>query len=153
MNVSEIKKRIQGHEGFRDTVYDDSLGIATIGWGHMVLAKDNIQVGNKYSLDYLTELFNKDFEIAFNASNRLIQEHIPALYTHGLSQSQIELIHGVLIEMLFQMGYPRVSKFKKTLKALNEANFNVAADEMLDSRWHDQTPARATELSTIIRNI
>jgi hypothetical protein len=51
------------------------------------------------------------------------------------------------------MGYPRVSKFKKTLKALNEANFKVAADEMLDSRWHNQTPARATELSTIIRNI
>ena len=134
-------------------MYNDSLGIATIGWGHMILAKDNIQVGNKYSLDYLTELFDKDFEIAFNASNRLIQEHIPALHSHGLNKIQIDVIHGVLIEMLFQMGYPRVSKFKKTLKALNEANFNVAADEMLDSRWHDQTPARATELSTIIRNI
>ena len=51
------------------------------------------------------------------------------------------------------MGYPRVSKFKKTLKAMDEGKFNIAADEMIDSRWHDQTPARAKELSTIIRNI
>jgi lysozyme len=75
------------------------------------------------------------------------------LYTLGLKQGEIEVIQGVLIEMIFQMGYPRVSKFKKTLKAMDEGKFNIAADEMIDSRWHSQTPARAKELSTIIRNI
>mgnify|MGYP003137695568 FL=1 len=148
-----IKERIKAHEGFRDKAYDDSLGIPTIGWGHMIRPEDNIQLDRKYSKDYLSELFDKDFEIALKGAKQLIEEHIPNLYTLGLKQGEIEVIQGVLIEMIFQMGYPRVSKFKKTLKAMDEGKFNIAADEMIDSRWHTQTPARAKELSTIIRNI
>ena len=151
--MESIKKRIKDHEGFRDTAYNDSLGIPTIGWGHMILPKDNIQIGIKYSVDHLSEIFEEDFKIAFNGAKQLIEEHLPNLYTQGLNQGDIEQIQGVLIEMIFQMGYPRVSKFKKMLKALDEGNFSTAADEMLDSRWHKQTPARAIELSTIIRNI
>lgn len=151
--MNQIKERIKAHEGFRDEAYNDSLGIPTIGWGHMILPEDNIQMGIKYSVDHLSEIFDKDFEIAFNAAKQLIEKHIPNLYTQGLDQKDIEQIQGVLIEMLFQMGYPRVSKFKKTLKALDEGDFKTAADEMIDSRWHQQTPARAIELSTIIRNI
>ena len=151
--MEQIKKRIKGHEGFRDEAYNDSLGIPTIGWGHMILPEDNIQMGVKYSVDHLSEIFDKDFEIAFKAAKQLIEKHIPNLYTQGLDQRDIEQIQGVLIEMLFQMGYPRVSKFKKTLKALDDGDFKTAANEMLDSRWHKQTPARAIELSTIIRNI
>ena len=64
MNLEDIKKRIKAHEGFRDKAYDDSLGIATIGWGHMILPKDNIQLGNKYSIEYLEELFENDFKIS-----------------------------------------------------------------------------------------
>ena len=45
--MESIKKRIKDHEGFRDTAYNDSLGIPTIGWGHMILPKDNIQIGIK----------------------------------------------------------------------------------------------------------
>ena len=151
--MEQIKQRIKGHEGFRDVAYNDSLGIPTIGWGHMILPEDNIQMGVKYSVDHLSEIFDKDFEIAFNAAKQLIEKHIPNLYTQGLDQKDIEQIQGVLIEMLFQMGYPRVSKFKKTLKALDDGDFKTAANEMIDSRWHKQTPARAIELSTIIRNI
>ena len=55
--------------------------------------------------------------------------------------------------MVFQMGRPRVSKFKKTLKAINEGDFTTAADEMLDSRWADQTFERALVLSLKIRKI
>ena len=151
--MDQIKQRIKAHEGFRDEAYNDSLGIPTIGWGHMILPEDNIQMGVKYSVDHLSEIFDKDFAIALKAAKQLIEKHIPNLYTQGLDQSDIEQIQGVLIEMLFQMGYPRVSKFKKTLKALDEGDFKTAANEMIDSRWHQQTPARAIELSTIIRNI
>ena len=49
--MEQIKQRIKGHEGFRDEAYNDSLGIPTIGWGHMILPEDNIQMGVKYSVD------------------------------------------------------------------------------------------------------
>jgi len=141
------------HEGFRDVAYNDTLGIATIGYGHMILPQDNIQIGNKYSKEYLNELFDKDFNIAVKGANKLIQEKIPHLLMLGLTETELSLIEGVLIEMVFQMGRPRVSKFKKMFKAIDEADWNKAADEMLDSRWAKQTFERALNLSSIIRSL
>jgi len=119
----------------------------------MILPEDNIQIGNKYSVEFLKEIFEKDFNIAVKGAKKVIEEYIPNLYTQDLTPSQIEVIEGVLIEMVFQMGRPRVSKFKKTLKAINEGDFTTAADEMLDSRWADQTFERALVLSLKIRKI
>ena len=151
--MNQIKQRIKAHEGFRDEAYNDSLGIPTIGWGHMILPEDNIQMGVKYSVDHLSEIFDKDFEIAFKAAKQLIEKHIPNLYTQGLDQGDIEHIQGVLLEMLFQMGYPRGSKFKKTLKALDDGDFKTAANEMLDSRWHKQVTNRAERLMVRLENV
>ena len=61
-------------------------------------------------------------------------------------------VQGVLVEMSYQMGLSGVSKFKKALHAMQMLQWNVAADELLDSRWAKQTPNRAQELSDIIRS-
>jgi lysozyme len=149
--MNELKERIMEHEGFRDVAYNDTLGIATIGYGHMILPQDNIQIGNKYSKEFLTELFDKDFDIAVKGANKLIKEKLPHLLMLGLTDVELSKIEGVLIEMVFQMGRPRVSKFNKMFKAIDEAEWNKAADEMLDSRWAEQTFERALNLSHIIR--
>ena len=151
--MNELKNRIMEHEGFRDIAYNDTLGIATIGYGHMILPKDNIQIGNKYSKEFLTELFDKDFNIAVKGANKLIKEKLPHLLMLGLSDIELGKIEGVLIEMVFQMGRPRTSKFKKMFKAIDEADWDLAAEEMLDSRWAKQTFERALNLSHIIRTI
>ena len=41
----ELKERIKEHEGFRSYVYKDSLGFATIGYGHLVTKEDNYEEG------------------------------------------------------------------------------------------------------------
>ena len=55
--------------------------------------------------------------------------------------------------MVYQMGYNGVSKFKETLRLINNENYYEASDEMLDSNWAHQTPERALKLSKILRNI
>ena len=40
MSYEDLKEKIKEHEGFRDQVYKDSLGFATIGYGHLVLSTD-----------------------------------------------------------------------------------------------------------------
>ena len=45
MNYDDLKARIKEHEGFRDQVYKDSLGFATIGYGHLVLPNDPYEEG------------------------------------------------------------------------------------------------------------
>ena len=61
--MEELKYRIKEHEGFRDTVYQDHLGNATVGWGHLVTSDDNFQVGITYPEEVLEAVFEK---AAFN---------------------------------------------------------------------------------------
>jgi GH24 family phage-related lysozyme (muramidase) len=62
--MEELKYRIKEHEGFRDTVYQDHLGNATVGWGHLVTSDDNFQVGITYPEEVLEAVFEKDFKRA-----------------------------------------------------------------------------------------
>ena len=64
----DTKKRIQSHEGFSPTVYEDTLGYKTVGYGHLVLEKDNFVVGEIYSPEQLQGVFEEDYNIAFNLS-------------------------------------------------------------------------------------
>jgi len=57
----------------------------------------------------------------------------------------------VLIEMVFNMGYSRLSGFKKMFEALEKGDYSAAADQMLDSSWHKQVGKRAERLAYFMR--
>ena len=52
----------------------------------------------------------------------------------------------IIANMMFNMGRPRLSKFKDMKAAVDARSWNAAADAMVDSRWHDQVPNRAKRL-------
>ena len=139
--MEEIKQRIKEHEGYRDTVYSDSLGFATIGYGHLVLPTDNFVEGLAYDKETLEEVFDNDFKIAVDSARDLLRD-----IEHNY------IIFGVLVEMCFQLGKPKVSKFNKMFIALKEKNLDKASDEMINSRWHKQTPKRCESLANIMKN-
>ena len=139
--MEEIKSRIKEHEGFRDTVYSDSLGFATIGYGHLVLRTDNFVEGTTYSKEMLEEVFNNDFKIAHDSANELLAD-----IEHN------HIVKGVIIEMCFQLGKPRVMKFKKMWEALKNNDLETASKEMIDSNWHKQTTKRCESLANVMKN-
>jgi len=138
---AELKEQIQEHEGFVDTVYKDSLGFATIGFGHLVRKDDPYKEGETYSKEQLQEQFDKDFDEAKTNAFSLIGD----LSLHHQANC-------VIIEMVFQLGIGGVSKFKAMWKALKENDYNTASLEMLDSRWAKQTSKRAEKLSAIMNS-
>ena len=69
----DLKARIKKHEGFRDVIYKDSLGFATIGYGHLVLPTDDFVEGQQYSKEILDAVFDKDFQNALDNANKLIK--------------------------------------------------------------------------------
>ena len=100
--MEEVKQRIKEHEGFRDTVYSDSLGFATVGYGHLVLPTDDFVEGVAYPKEQLEAVFDNDFQIALTSAEELLEEiEVP------------ETVKGIICEMCFQLGKPRVMKFKK----------------------------------------
>jgi len=58
-----------------------------------------------------------------------------------------------MLNMAYQLGFAGFCKFKKTIAYLQEAEWEKASEEMLDSKWAVQTPNRAKELSEIIKSL
>ena len=143
MSYEEVKPSIIAHEGKINKIYKDHLGNATFGIGHLVLPTDDLEEGVEYPDEKVMEIFEKDFEISKEGANLFIPE---------------ENIHptafGIVIEMCFQLGLPRLQKFKRFHYHLNKCEYEESAAEMLDSVWaKKQTPNRAKALADKMKSI
>ena len=52
----------------------------------------------------------------------------------------------IIANMMFNMGLPRLSKFKKMKAAVEAGDWDEAANQMEASRWFRQVPNRAQRL-------
>ena len=130
----ELLSSIRKHEGFRSKVYKCSEGFDTIGYGFAV----------------------KDLVLDEDIANIILQRKLEALirsieYKFGWYADLPNAVKDVVIEMCFQMGVTGFSKFRKTIKHLENEEWELAASEMLISRWNEQTPLRAKALSDRVR--
>lgn len=139
MSRESLKEKIKLHEGFRDIIYKDTLGFRTIGWGHKVVHEDKFEDGKVYSKEELEKVFDADFDKGWNLMQLFCDEN----NLRSISDTAKE----ILCNMIFQMGFAGVSKFKMMIAALQQNNFVEAGRQMLDSRWAKQTPNRAQALS------
>ena len=55
------------------------------------------------------------------------------------------------MDMAFNMGVPRLCKFKNMWAAVEAGDFDTASIEMLDSRWARQVKSRATKLAEAMK--
>ena len=122
-------------------IYKDSLGYATIGYGHLVRPDEQWEEGKEYSKEELEHVFKNDFNNAVDQATGLM---------NGISLD--DKAREVIIEMVFQLGVGGVGKFKKMWEALRNGDYAEASVQMLDSRWAKQTPNRAESLSSVMRS-
>ena len=141
LNTNKIKKRIKKNEGYRNKIYYDQLGYATIGYGHLVRKNEKFLKNKKYTKKYLTEVFEKDFK-------KTLSDFKLKYKNTNLQKNTKE----VLIEMIFQLGLKNTANFKKFNKHLKEKKIYLAAIEMLDSLWYLQTPKRVEILMGVLLN-
>ena len=59
-------------------------------------------------------------------------------------------IQRVLVNMAFNLGGTRLSKFRNMLQACREHDWNRMAAEMQDSRWFHQVGRRSLELQNVV---
>ena len=128
-----ILKDIKKHEGFKPTVYEDTEGYDTIGYGFAI--KDLVL--DKDIADLILERKLKDLE-------RKIASRFGWFYNAP------DPIKDAVTDMCYQMGVSGFSKFKKTIYYLETEQYEEASTECLDSLWAKQTPNRAKEVSEAI---
>ena len=117
---------------------------------HILLAR---QVGVPYIVVFLNkadmvddkelleQIFEEDFGKARRGALRLT-EHL------DIAEDAID----VITSMVFQLGEAGVSKFRNMFEALEIPDYGEAAEQMLESSWHMQTPNRCQELAKFMRN-
>ena len=146
MNLYKLREELERDEGVKYEVYLDHLGYPTFGIGHLITDNDpesGASVGTEVSDDRVQEAFETDVETVLSDCERLyVQfEHLP------------EEVQLIIANMMFNMGYPRLSKFKGMKRGVDARDWNAAADEMVDSRWYDQVTNRAERLFEMMRSV
>jgi len=131
-------------------VYQDSLGIDTIGIGRNVKDRGFSELELHVIAKTVEEIYEKG--ITEEDAYFLLQTDI-SIVEKELSKVKpiIEHIDSVrqlvLMDMAFNMGVPRLCKFINMWAALEQQDYTKAADEMLDSKWAKQVKSRATNLA------
>jgi lysozyme len=128
------KKLIKLHEGLKLKPYECPSGYITIGYGR------NIQQ-NGITLAEAEMLLDNDIE-------RVITELEKWLSVFNeLSENR----KAALIDMSYNLGFNKLFQFRNFLAALQKKDFDLAAKEMLDSKWAAQVGNRATVLANMMK--
>ncbi len=144
----DAKVYIQRWEGYRTTVYRDSLGVETIGIGfnlrtHPELASlVSIQRGS---------LTRKQTNFFFDqyVSNAIIDTRkiFPSF------ESQPRVVKLILVDMNYQLGPTGMRSFKKFRAAIESHSYYIAAQELMNSKWAKQSGRRAIEHIDVLKKL
>ena len=141
MNIEQLRKELEVDEGVKYEIYNDHLGYPTFGIGHLVRDTDpenGEPVGTPVSEDRVIEAFNQDVETVLSDCNILYDD-----FDDLPEEAQL-----IIANMMFNLGRPRLSKFKGMKAGVDSRDWKKAADEMIDSAWYRQVPNRAGRLVT-----
>ena len=151
----ELVKMVALHEGIVLNVYQDHLGINTVGIGR--------NLDDRGITDGELLFMNKTIDDVYD--DGLTEEEAYYLCMNDIAIVEKELLDSkpivnqlsavrqmVLVDMAFNMGVPRLRLFKNMWMAIEKVNYPLACSEMLDSKWANQVGKRAVRLSEAMKN-
>jgi|TARA_R110002074_G_scaffold196160_3_gene362915 lysozyme len=144
MDLQVLREQLEIDEGVKYEVYKDHLGYPTFGIGHLILESDpeyGEDDGTAVSESRVIEAFEQDCENVLRDCDILYSDF----------SDLPEEAQQIIANMMFNMGRPRLSKFKGMKAGVDARDWNKAADEMVDSGWYKQVTNRADRLVNRMR--
>lgn len=148
MNREAVFNQLKIDEGVEYEIYEDHLGLPTFGVGHLILESDEEfgkPVGTPVDEERVRECFERDLDTAIGECR--------TLYGEGTFGDLPDEVQQILVNMMFNMGRPRLSGFKKFNAAIEAGDWTEAAKEGRDSRWYNQVSNRAERLMVRLENL
>ncbi len=138
----EIMEMIKKHEGVRTKPYKDSLGLWTVGVGHLIGDGKTLppEWNRELSMAEVDKLFYEDY-----MSHKKAAMKIP-----GFDKVNAKA-QGALIDLTFNMGNTWFKKWPNFVKNLSEGNTVGAAASLEDSNWYKQVKSRAVTIVSLIK--
>ena len=146
MNIEQLREELERDEGIIYKIYNDHLGYATFGIGHLVLESDpeyGAPLGTAVSEERCYEVFEQDVQTVLSDYEKLYED-----FYDLPEDAQL-----IIANMMFNMGLTRLSKFKVRKRGVDARDWETAADEMVDSRWYTQVQRRADRLVVRMRSL
>lgn len=134
MDMTKLKAELIRDEGLRLKPYRCTAGKLTIGVGRNLDDVGLIEEEAMY-------LLKTDIDRAMDDLDR----NVPWW------RSMADARRRALVNMCFNLGWPRLSQFKNMLAHLQAGDFARAAAEALDSRWARQVGERSARIAALIR--
>tara|TARA_A100001391_G_scaffold12793_1_gene7631 strand:- start:868 stop:1311 length:444 start_codon:yes stop_codon:yes gene_type:complete len=139
MNKEQLISELIVDEGEVLSIYICTAGHETCGVGHMVTESDpeyGWPVGAPITKERSDELLEEDLRTVLHDCGWVFNEF----------DSLPEEVQLIIANMMFNLGRPRFTKFVKFIAAVEAADWEEAARQMKDSRWHVQLPQRSGRL-------
>ena len=127
-------------------IYIDHRCYRTFGFGHLVIVSDpeyGQEVGTALRESRVAEAFKSDIVSVLSDGDTLYPDFgdLP------------EEAQQIIANMMFNLGRPRLSKFKGMKAGVDARDWERAADEMVDSAWYRQVTNRADRLVVRMRSL
>ena len=139
MDIQKLRQEIEADEGNVNEIYLDHLGLPTFGIGHLVRDTDpeyGQDVGTPVSEERVNSCFDNDIQGTITDCKNLF----------GNFDDLPEEAQLILCNMMYNLGYTRLSKFSKLRASISIMDFTESANQMYDSKWRTQVPNRAERL-------
>lgn len=131
--IRQIKSDLVRHEAKRYVAYLCTADVWTNGVGH---TGSDVWKGQRVDDKQIDLWLDKDVLTALRDARKLVKNFNDLSFTRKT----------IIVNMAFNLGYDRLSKFKATLAAIEAEDFDKAALQMMNSRWYAQVKGRAVEL-------
>lgn len=131
-------ENIKAHEGFREHIYKDSVGKATIGYGFFVtaLSPDELKLNGGKAEPMSKEVAEKILNLKVAKLQKRVFQCLPWL------ESKPQNVQDTLIEMAYQLGLAGLMGFRHTLGCIEAGDYAQAAKNLRAGLLYRQTPKR-----------
>ena len=138
MKLDLLRNELIRDEGLKLTAYKDSVGLWTIGVGHLL--------GDEQRM---TEITTDEAHALLEWDIRIAQSRLAPLISPAEFDALSDPRQRALINMAFNLGH-RLGQFKKFWMAFTAKDWTASGKEMMDSKWAVQVGTRAERLRDMI---
>lgn len=138
-------KTIPEYEGRRNCIYRDSLGNETVGIGHLVKPSDDDLFDARGCLTdgQVDLLYSQDLALATAGAISLVSNYV----------DQPDSVQQILINMTFNLGYTRLSKFDQFISFIVSKDYQSAAEDLITTLWYKQVGQRSIDIVDTLQSI
>jgi lysozyme len=133
--MNKLIDQLKVHEGSRTHAYDCPAGYITIGVGRNIDPNGGLGL----SEDEIDYLLKNDIERCYRELDR---------FSWFMDLDQVR--QEALVNMCFNLGFTRLTKFTSMMAAVAVGNYPMAATEALDSIWAMQVGKRSKDIAHML---